>query len=82
MIYKQEPLRYGTDIKMDFITTEDGTRSYILTSSFKVKNVESEKWITSTIMMHVTCLYPVQWEMIHDTHNCSPRQGVPQIYTL
>ena len=50
--------QYGTAIKLGLIPKECGTRSSVLTSYFKVKNVESANWRTSTIMVHVTCLYP------------------------
>ena len=36
MIYNQEPLRYGTAMKLVLIPMEDGTRSYVLTSSFNM----------------------------------------------
>ena len=57
MISEQGPLRYGTEMRLGLIPKEKGARSYVLTIYFKVKNVESENWRTSTIMVHVTCLY-------------------------
>ena len=37
MISSQEQIRHGTAMKLGLIPTEDGTRSYVLTSSFKMK---------------------------------------------
>ena len=42
MIFNQEPLRYETVTKLGLIPMEGGTRSYVLRSSFKVKNVEGK----------------------------------------
>ena len=36
MTFNQEPIRYGTVIKLVLIPTEGGTRSYVITISFKV----------------------------------------------
>ena len=36
MISNQEPLRYGTEMKLGLIPTEYGARSSVLTSSFKM----------------------------------------------
>ena len=38
--------------------------------------MEGANWAERTIMVHINCLYPIQWEMIHTTHNCAPIQGV------
>ena len=43
MISNQEPLRYVTAMKLGFIPTEGGTRSYVLTSYFKVNECEMFK---------------------------------------
>ena len=36
MISNKEPLRYGTTMELGLIPTEDGARSYLLTSYFRV----------------------------------------------
>ena len=59
-----------------FDTMEGGTRLSVFTSYFKVKNVEGENWRASTILVHVRCIYPRQWKMIHATHHCEPTKGV------
>ena len=59
-----------------FDTMEGGTRLSVFTSYFKVKNVEGENWRASTILVHVTCIYPIQCKMIHATHHCAPIKGV------
>ena len=57
-ISNQEPLRYGTAMKLGLIPIEGGTRSSVIISDFKLKNVENEIWRTITIMVHVTCNHP------------------------
>ena len=36
VVFNQDPFRYGTVIKLVLIPTEGGTRSYVITISFKV----------------------------------------------
>ena len=43
MISNQEPLRNGTAMNLGLISTEDGTRSYILTIVFRVNECEKFK---------------------------------------
>ena len=45
-------------------------------------NVQSSNCRTSTIMVHVTYLYLSWLEILHDTHNCAPSQGVLPISPL
>ena len=45
-------------------------------------NVKVANWRASTIMVHVTCSYPILWEIIYVTYNCAPIQGVLWRFTL
>ena len=61
--------------------------TYNLFQGEQMWNVECENWIASTILMHVTCIYPSLLEMLHATHHCESSQGViqrstPQYYTV
>ena len=39
-------------------------------------------WRSSTMLVHVTCLYPSQWVMLHVAHHFTPSQGVILISPL
>ena len=39
-------------------------------------NAESANCITITILVHITFLYPSQWEMIHSAYHCVPSQAL------
>ena len=39
-------------------------------------------WRASNILVHITCLYPIQWAILHVTHHCAPSQGLLPISPL
>ena len=76
IISNQEPLRYGTAMKLSLILPEGGTRSSVITSYFKVKKLEGARWRSSTILVHVTCLYLSWCAIPHANHNFATSQVV------